>query len=38
MGYSNGSIDISKLAKGAYILNITSEDKKYRHVQKIIKQ
>ena len=35
--YQNGNINISRLADGAYILSITSEDKKYRHLQKIIK-
>ena len=36
--YRNGSVDISRLAKGNYLLVINSEDGKYRHVQKIIKQ
>lgn len=37
-GYQNGSVNISKLPKGAYILQITSSDGRYRHVQKILKQ
>ncbi len=36
-GYQNGTVDLSGLASGIYILNITSNDLKYRHVQKIIK-
>ena len=34
--YQDGSINLSKLAKSIYILSITSDDRKYRHVQKII--
>ncbi len=37
-GYQNGSIDMSKLSKGTYILSIISDDKKYKHLQKIIRQ
>ncbi len=36
--YQNGSVDISKLAKGVYILSIISDDRKYKYLQKIIKQ
>ena len=36
-GYQNGSININKFAKGAYVLSIYSDNKKYRHVQKIIR-
>ena len=36
-GYQNGSVTIEKFAAGAYILSITSNDGKYRHIQKIIK-
>jgi hypothetical protein len=36
--YQDGKIDISRIAGGAYILSITSDDGKYRHLQKIIKQ
>ncbi len=36
-GYQNGSFNISRFAKGAYILSIYSDNKKYRHVQKIIR-
>jgi hypothetical protein len=36
-GYQNGNINISRFAKGAYILSIYSDNKKYRHVQKIIR-
>jgi len=35
--YQDGSFNISGFADGAYILTITSDDKKYRHLQKIIK-
>ena len=34
--YQDGTIDLSSFAKGAYILHITSDDQKYRHVQKLI--
>jgi hypothetical protein len=34
--YSNGSISLNRLAKGAYILSINSANQKYRHVQKLI--
>jgi hypothetical protein len=36
-GYQNGSININKYAKGAYVLSIYSDNKKYRHVQKIVR-
>ena len=36
-GYQNGSFNISSFAKGAYVLSIYSDNKKYRHVQKIIR-
>ena len=36
--YQDGSIDISKLNSGAYILSIYSDNRKYRHLQKIVKQ
>lgn len=36
--YSNGNLEISSLARGSYLLNIISDNRKYRHVQKIIKQ
>jgi len=36
-GYQNGSFNISRFSKGAYILSIYSDNKKYRHVQKIIR-
>jgi hypothetical protein len=36
-GYQNGSLNISLYSKGAYILSIYSDNKKYRHVQKIIR-
>ena len=35
-GYSDGSIDLSRLAKGAYIMSIYSDNRKYRHVQKLV--
>jgi hypothetical protein len=34
--YSDGSIDLGRFAKGAYILSIYSDNKKYRHIQKLI--
>ena len=36
-GYQNGTLNISRFSKGAYILSIYSDNKKYRHVQKIIR-
>ena len=36
-GYQNGSLNISRYSKGAYILSIYSDNKKYRHVQQIIR-
>ena len=36
-GYQNGSFNINRFAKGAYILSIYSDNGKYRHVQKIIR-
>jgi len=37
-GYSNGSVPLTNLAPGNYILHILSDDGKYRHVQKLLKQ
>jgi hypothetical protein len=37
-GYNDGSIDISGLSRGAYILSIYSDNEKYRYLQKIVKQ
>lgn len=34
--YSDGSIDLGRFEKGAYILSIYSDNKKYRHIQKLI--
>jgi len=36
-GYQDGSLNINRYSKGAYILSIYSDNKKYRHVQKIIR-
>jgi photosystem II stability/assembly factor-like uncharacterized protein len=36
--YQTGELDLSKLSNGVYILNIWSDNKKYRFVQKFIKQ
>lgn len=36
--YQDGEIKISNLAKGSYVLTITSSDYKYQFVQKIMKQ
>lgn len=37
-GYQNGSIDVSRFSKGMYVLSITSDDNKYKHLQKIVRQ
>jgi hypothetical protein len=37
-GYSNGSVPLDRLSRGMYILNIVSNDNRYRHVQKIVRQ
>lgn len=36
--YQNGAVNIATLPKGTYVLQITSNDGKYRHLQKIVKQ
>jgi hypothetical protein len=36
--YQDGTIDISKLNSGAYLLSVYSDNRKYRHLQKIVKQ
>ena len=36
--YADGVVDVSRLSSGAYILSIYSDNRKYRHLQKIIKQ
>lgn len=36
-GYLNGAIDLGKLAAGTYVVTITSNDRKYQSVRKIIK-
>ena len=36
-GYQNGNVNINRFAKGAYILSIYSDNRKYRHIQKIIR-
>jgi hypothetical protein len=35
--YQNGSVDVSFLSKGTYILTVTSTDRKYQFVQKFFK-
>ena len=35
--YQHGSFNINRFAKGAYILSIYSDNRKYRHIQKIIR-
>ena len=35
--YQDGSINIARLSRGAYLLSIYSEDRKHRHLQKIIR-
>jgi hypothetical protein len=37
-GYQSGSVPLQRLSSGMYILNILSDDNKYRHVQKILRQ
>jgi hypothetical protein len=37
-GYVSGSVDLSPLATGSYILTIYSSDGQYRHIQKLLKQ
>jgi hypothetical protein len=36
--YGNGSIDLSRLAIGIYSIEIISDNRKYKHVQKIIRE
>ena len=36
-GYTNGSIDLGKMPAGTYVVTITSNDRKYQAVRKIIK-
>ena len=36
--YTNGSLDVRKLSKGAYILTITSDDYKQQFVQQFVKE
>jgi hypothetical protein len=35
--YSDGSFDLGRFSKGAYVLSIYSDNKKYRHIQKLIR-
>jgi hypothetical protein len=37
-GYQNGTVGLAHLASGTYILTIYSDDRKYRHIQKLLKQ
>jgi Secretion system C-terminal sorting domain len=37
-GYTNGLIDVSKLAAGQYVLTISNQSKKQQFIQKLIKQ
>jgi hypothetical protein len=37
-GYQNGSVDLQPYARGQYILSIYSDDRKYRHIQKLIRE
>jgi hypothetical protein len=37
-GYQNGSLDVSRLSKGAYILTITSSDYKQQFIQQFVKE
>jgi hypothetical protein len=38
LGYSNGFVDLQGTAAGTYILTITSDDRKNRFVQKVVRQ
>ena len=38
MNYANGNFRVDPFAAGTYILSIYSDNRKYRHIQKIIKQ
>lgn len=37
-GYQSGSIPVQQLASGVYLLYIQSNDNRYRHVQKIVRE
>jgi hypothetical protein len=37
-GYQNGNIDLGNLPAGAYIVTITSGDRKYQSTSKVVKQ
>lgn len=37
-GYTNGSVTLAPFARGTYFLSIYSDGKKYRHLQKLVKQ
>lgn len=37
-GYQNGSVDVSRLSRGTYILTITSNDFRQQYVKKFVKQ
>jgi hypothetical protein len=36
--YQDGAVDLAKFAPGTYILSIYSDDGKYRHLQKLVRQ
>jgi hypothetical protein len=37
-GYQSGSVNLGPYASGAYVLGIFSDDGRYRHIQKLVKQ
>ena len=37
-GYQHGTIPLGNLAAGAYVVTITSNDRKYQYIKKIIKR
>lgn len=37
-GYQNGNVPLNRFASGVYILAISSDDNRYRHIQKIVRQ
>jgi hypothetical protein len=37
-GYQSGSVNLGPYASGAYVLGIYSDDGRYRHIQKLVKQ
>lgn len=36
-GYQSGTVPLQRFAQGVYVINIVSDDNKYRHVEKIVR-